>query len=322
MSDFLAPALRYPGFTQVEIPPAFSYNKHKLTGTLYLSRQGYVFSFTSKVTIWLKFLGIAIGLPIIAIAAKCNQLFNCCWKGPKKGLHDLKHSFNLVDIAWKAVIGTGRNNLMNRVEEFALAELDYNHNDRMQALELRRSDRFEKGVYMARCMQPLMHKDQYTVCSRTRKKIEELEKQYTDLSKEYEYNDRNDSWSTVLYKSVMTEERPYREWSKATIQKTMQENRAQVKTLQDKLQKAERCNKCAFKAIYDQQCCIGAMDSFEDNFVTTEADVKCCGERCYRQQRICGIVYKIDCCATRCWAIDCLCCFCCFWPAGRQACVL
>lgn len=323
MSDFLAPALRYSGTTQITIPEGYEGTNRNMTGVLYMSKDGFVFSASYKFIIWLKFLGLAIGLPFVAIAVKCNQLCNPFLKTyPKKGMHDLKHSFRLANIAWKAVTGTGKNNLMKRMEEFALAELDYNHKDRIQALNMRRSERFSKGVYAAMCMQPFMHKSQYIPFSTTKQQIAQLDAKYALLNAEWHRQESGDSWSTFLHRTVLSSDRPYKDWSKDKIKAEMDKVQNEAAALRAQLRKAERCNRLALAVISDQQCCHDPVGALEDQFVTTDADVKCGGKRCYRQQRVCGIIYKIDCCATRCWAIDCLCCFCCIWPDGRQACVL
>ena len=94
-----------------------------------------------------------------AIARIAQNLFG--YETPKKELHDLKHTFHLAGIAWKAVIGWEGASLIKRIEEFSLAEIDYNNIDRMAELEKPRSERFRDGLYIAKCMNPFFHKIQY-----------------------------------------------------------------------------------------------------------------------------------------------------------------
>jgi len=97
-------------------------------------------------------------------------------------------------------------------------------------------------------------------------------------------------------------------------------NKAQISSKEQQIEVSKRCHKYAVQAIINQQSC---FSTGLRNLGAQETDeVECCNIMCYRSQKICGLLYKIDCCASRCWAIDCICCFCCFWPEGRTAVIL
>lgn len=58
-------------------------------------------------------------------------------------------------------------------------------------------------------------------------------------------------------------------------------------------------------------------------YVYEEKKVDVCGTSWYSQKKYCGCIYKIDCCESMtCWAIDCICCACCFMPATRDCAIL
>lgn len=326
MQSFLDPLLKQYGQVPIVVPEGFKQLKEPLAGALYVSRQGYVYSAPSKTVLWLKLAGLALSIPLLGIAKKCVALFKQCFgcAVPQKGFHDLKHVFHLSGIAWKGLLGGCGKPLAERAEEYALAELDYNYSDRGAIFMEHRSMRLEREKYSAICMQPLFHINHCKIASKIRPRIESLEKSIADLKQELQArkNKSDTSLRTSFINFVVGNERPYKTWSLRDINKLLSDSEAELAKLKKQGEISERCHQYAYKAIYSQQCCPKAAQCTEDNFVTTQADVKFCGERCYRQQRICGILYKIDCCFTRCWALDCLCCFCCLWPEGRTWCML
>lgn len=212
-------------------------------GKLYLSRAGYVFGDHPKGVTWLKFLGLGIGLPFVSVAYKtaraAKSLFG--YSIPQKGIHDLSHTLSLAQHAWKAVVGWKGVPLQIRVEQMAIQELIYNGGTRN--LSLPRSERFHKGLYVAKCMQPLFHKSQL-------------------------------------------------------------HSRSAVN--------AARCDKYVQQNLLQQK---PRLPWCRPNTV----EWSCCGIPCFRAEQHCSCLYKVDCCLQRCYAIDCLCCFCCIWPEGRCA---
>jgi len=302
--------------------PGISELQKEMTGTLQMSSNGYVFSVPKKSVTWFKFLGLATYLPIYALIAKSYQLACQCFGSPipNKGYQDIKHAFHLASIAWKAVIGWEKHSLLDRVEQFALAEIDYNNANRYAELDKKRSDRLLTGFYTAKCMQPEFHKSQYTPPSPLRKRIDELNKKKEELDTALKniLTPHPKGWSLLPAIQDYLANNPYSKWETNQIIDQQEHTESLLSTLNKQLQTTERCEKYATRAILNQQCCPHAIKKASDAIIQTEADVKCCGSTCYKQQRICGVLVKIDCCATRFWALDCFCCVCCFWPDARR----
>lgn len=208
-------------------------------GNFYFSPSGYLYSHEPKIVTWIKFFTLGTTLPFRALAAKISFTVKKVFCGTEStsGLHNLSHSFVLTSISWKAVLGLGNYSLTQRVEQFALQELT--HNGGCTQLLLPRSERFQKGFYAARCMQPLFHQSQ--------------------LSSESKKCD-------FYVRKALERQQPSIPWCRPDVQE---------------------CTFCAFP------CC--------------------------RSERQCGCVYKIDCCAQRCYALDLFFCFCCIWPEGETA---
>lgn len=208
-------------------------------GHLRVRPSGYVYAHHSKPVIWTKFFLIGTILPCYSSVAKIGafvkNIMGC--QVPDRGAHDVGHCLDLSLLAWKAVVGFKGVSLDTRLETFALKELHYNGGD--NELQQARSERFNKGAYAARCMQPLFHKEQ--------------------LTEEFEKCDR-------YVRATIADQQPKMPWFRSDV---------------------EECTVCSFP--------------------------------CYRAERNCGCIYKIDCCAQRCYAIDLLCCFLCFWPEGECA---
>lgn len=323
MADFLAQLdyLNGPGAFEVQIPAGTNGLKNGLSGTLEVSREGYVYSASSKAVVWLKFLGLGVYLPIKGTVSKCVEIASKCFgcAVPEKGYHDLKHILNLAKIAWKGVLDWDHYSLMERVEEYALSELDYNNSDRASEMSISRSQRFTQGFYVAKCMQPLFHRDQFHSVRTLNGKIEALDqhkKQLAEMLAKKRAQTEGLGFRKIL--SYLPSSNPYKDWSIFKIQRTLQEIDEQNNALKEQREASKKCEKYALKSIFKQQYCQHAVDALVD----TQAEVSCCGERCFRQQRICGLLYKIDCCATRCWALDCFCCMCCIWPDAQSVCVI
>lgn len=132
-----------------------------VTGTLYLSKDGYVYNGKSKPVLWVKFLGLALSIPLRTLIAKVCSLVQKVFNSNvnDKGSHDLKYMFHISGIAWKGVI-SWKKSLRERAAEFSLTELGYNAENITKEMQNRRSDRLLGGFYTAPCMHPLFHKKQ------------------------------------------------------------------------------------------------------------------------------------------------------------------
>lgn len=239
----------------VHVPKEDTGRADSIEGKFHVSRSGLVYSHTSNSTLWLKFLGLATILTLDVALQKCQSLARKLFGGQlspaKMKEHD--HTAKLAAIARRAVVYKGGHPLIKRVEEFALAEINYNKGSKtlFQELKRPRSERLSEN-YQARCMQPLFHVSQ----------------------------------ASSTYQDV-----------------------------------AQRCKKYATNAILYQRGCV--TGAYEDMCVETQHEIEGVGVMCYKQQKVCGLIYKIDCCALRCWAAKLGCCFCCLWPAGTtNVCVL
>lgn len=307
---------------KVHVSPKFTGLPESVEGTFDVSDKGFVYSLSSKKVLWLKFLGLAAYLSVSGAVAKCKYIALSLFKQPvdEKKQNDLKHIFKLAAIAGNAVIGKGECSLKDRVEEFAMEEINYNRGSLSveEELDRPRSHRFT-GSYIAKCMQPLFHVKQARSPEKLDEYIAAIKKTINDLHVELEERPKRTDYFEYT-KMFSLKSRPYTGLSKTDIDESL-------KTLEEKLQKKERqldvsqrISKYATYAILQQQGCL--TQTFKNMAVDTQAEVECCGFMCYKQQQICGLIYKIDCCALQCFAMDCFCCFCCFWPAGRQACLI
>lgn len=245
------------GYTtlNVHVPKEDTGFAESIEGKLDVSPSGLVYSHTPNGVLWLKFLGLATFHTIYEAVQKCRsfaqQLFGS--QLSLGAINKLEQTSKLAAIARKAVVYQGGHPLIKRVEEFALAEINYYKGSKtlMQELDRPRSERLSEA-YAARCMQPLFH-------------VRQTSSTYQDV--------------------------------------------------------AQRCKKYAVNAILHQQGC--ATMACKEMSVETQHEIECCDVMCYKQQKVCGLIYKIDCCALRCWAADLGCFFCCFWPAGTtNVCVL
>ena len=246
----------YSGFSTLNVHVAKETTglAYSIDGKLLVSQKGLVYSHTPNTTLWFKFLALASVLTATEIISKCNTLVKSII-GHKRTSHAIKeedHTAKLASIARHAVVYKDGFRLMKRVEEFALAEINYNkgRHSLIEELNKTRVQRFT-GSYAALCMQPLFHVDQ-----------------------------------TAIPNSEL----------------------------------AQRCNKYAVKAILNQNGCL--TRKITEMTVETQREIECCDIMCYKQQKVCGLLYKIDCCALRCWAADLGCFFCCFWPAGNTGCII
>lgn len=321
MASFLETAnLNQAGLVHLSIPKPTSKFNDRLYGELYVSENKFVYSTISKTIVWFKFLGIGLGLPLIALAAKVKELVSRCFKKPvpSKGFHDWQHSGKLISIAWKAVLGLGRFSILEDVDKFGLAELDYNNPDRIKELDKTRSARLANGVYLAKCMHPLFHESQFTAPQPLRKQLEQERILRTEVEKSLQIKTtpKESSWSPqALFNSLNSFLDPYP--NKTVNQLTFELMRLnnQILAKEILLDRSVKCDHYAREAILKQQ-------SVCQNATETVEECTCCNITCYKHQQVCGLIHKIDCCGTRCWAIDCLCCMFCFWPDGQQVCVI
>lgn len=313
-----------PSVVNVSVPKEITGIDEELIGQLRISDKGFVYTERSKAAVWIRFFGLAFYLPLKGLAAKCDAIFKRIITHeavPQKGYHDLDHVGKLASIAWKGMVGWGKNSLHERLEEFALAELDYNNRDRQDEIEKPRSKKFSEGMYVARCMQPLFEVSQYTSPLKLTYKIEEMEQKISLLQEARANLKLKDQpkkepgfFDKYFTSAKEPKDYPFSHLNNQQISQEIQACYESIEKMEKQQKLAKRCEKYALHSILSQQYCLGAKAKFRDTFVETQADVECCGITCYRQQKICGIIYKVDCCATTCWAIDCFCCKCCLWP--------
>lgn len=284
-----------------------------VVGTLQLSPKGFVYADAPKPVLWIKFLGLATSLSFSGVFTKCKHIANAIFDRPvtAEASNALKHRFHLASIAGKAIVGKGDKPIMKRVEQFALAELNFNcrSGSVIEELNLPRSERFASGNYVARCMQPLLHRDQ--VLPPLQQQIDSLNKQIADLS--YELSQRspqNGFLPGIMGRYIYS--RPYKEVDLPKIRKMLDVAKSERAKKQAQQICAQRVNRYAANAIMNQAGYL--KQALRDTVVETQADVKCGEFTCYKQEKICGLLYKIDCCFLRCWAVDCGCCKCCLSP--------
>jgi hypothetical protein len=293
-----------------------------VVGTLQLSPKGFVYADTSKTVLWIKFLGLATYLSITGAVTKCKhvakELFN--HRVTSEDRIELTHRFHLASIAGKAIVGKGDKPIMKRVEQFALAEINHNRqsDSAIEELNTPRSERFASGHYVARCMQPLLHTDQ-VADPRLQQQIDSLNTIITNLS--FELSQRSPQKGFVPgIVAFMFYSRPYKEYDEAEISEMLADAKYELSKKYAQQTRAERANRYAAYAIMNQSGYL--KQALRDTVVETQADVKCGEFTCYKQEKICGILYKIDCCFLRCWAVDCGCCQCCLAPDLNTFCMI
>lgn len=331
MSAFLENVnFKHSGIVNVAVPKEVSTLHYEAYGQLYVSQKGFVYNPMSKGVTWLKFLGIGLALPFVGIASKIRELAHRCFGKAveSKGYHDFNHVGKLLGIAWKAVVGCGERTIREDAEKFALAEVDYNNpraingrdpnKNRIVELDKLRSVRLKTGVYFARCMHPLFHESQYISPRKARNSLEEAKEMRNQLLTSLETKKKmaaNPDWFSSLVNQVSNILDPFNHLSKGQVQLELLAVKNKILTLEIMIDRADKCEKYALQTILSQQTiCDGATE--------TVAECGCCNFTCYKHQRICGLVHKVDICGTRCWAIDCFCCMCCVWPASTQVCVI
>lgn len=344
-------SLRYPsGVYTVE-------NKFNRTaGQLYLGQNEYVYSTVSNSVVWLKFLGIGIALPFIYVAKKICAFINKCqgYYVPEKGFHDFKHVWNLSSMAWKAVTRcSGTDSILEDVEKFSLAEIDYNNKNRNDEMQRPRSVRLQNGVYLAKCMHPLFHRHEYREPTKARERLEVIKAEEVSLRESLNRRtEQPTGWTMSMFNSVKqwAQPDPYKELRQDEIEHLLFKKLQDHQRLSALIDRGERCQKYINSVIASQQTCCDPAPQPTTNTVIIQSDQldTCCdpatnavtiqsnqfvlasSEECscfdvsvYRHEQVCGCIHKVDCCATRCFAIDCLpFCFCCFWPDTQQCCIL
>lgn len=315
----------YPNQIKVHVPREQTGLQESVQGTLDISSNGFVYALPSKRVTWLKFLGLTTYLSFTGAALKCKHIANRIFHKPidEKEVKDLKHIFKLATISGDAVIGKYGMSMNERVEQFALTEIEYNafqrfgnDNSRTEMeMDISRSVRLTSGVYVAKCMQPLFHVDQSKHPPGLSENLQILRSQRHALNDELNRRaNRNIALDFLSFLGLT--EGSFPNLTDNQIRTRIQDLDDSILTKEKVLQSSQRCNKYAAIAILNQQGCL--TQSVKEALITETEEVECCGIMCYRQQKICGLLYKIECCATRCWAINCLCCTCCLWPEGRS----
>lgn len=363
MASFLAIPLQPSNF-KVVLPTEVTGLQNVVSGTLTLSRRGYIYSTQSDSVLSFKLFALILYLPLKAVICKCSQIAKSIfgYTTPQKGYHDFNHIFHLVSIASKGL--SGMTVFKESIEEFALAELAYNSPSGIAETSLApRSKRFYEGVYAATCLQPLFHKDEYQpvkigslskidfqICDNEKKQIfnnSQKQKILTAMERAGEeveekikgerrfcrrmYSLFSQRMTSLFFQNEFLNIDPKKLEEELT---TVNQNQSQLLeqhsilkkefgSLEERRQKQhlikERCQKYALTAILNQEC---ISPRTCDGVIETTADFTCCGYTLYREQKICGLLHKIDCCGSRCWAINCLCCVCCIFPEGRSVCCL
>lgn len=289
-----------------------------LTGLFEVSKQGYVYSLSARPVIWIKFLTLGLCLGLKGTAYKCAELIRD-FKFASEEISEADHILHLSDIAWRAVCGIGKKSLFDHVETFSLAEIDYFHADRADAMNMQRSQRLKKQDYYALCMQPLFHQNQLqTVYDR----MEYLSSEKHNLQnfKEARENLQTGNFFSRLMSRATIYGSSYQNFDDEKIERTLKALNKSLKKIEyyecnPKMKlEAQKCTKYAIESTLSQNHSL-----FKEHCVRSE-EARCCGSRLWKVEQICGCVYKIDCCAARCWAIDCLCCLCCVFPADMSCC--
>lgn len=310
-----------PAQLKVHASPASTGLPYNVEGSLHISKNGYVYSLSSAPVLWLKFLGLATALSLSGIGLKCSLIGRHILQRPvsQEKNKGLQHIWHLAGIAGRAVIGVEDYSLIERVEQFALSEIDHNNANRQNELDLPRSLRLTSGAYIAKCMQPLFHVEQAQLPIKLSTAIAHLETERSSLQQEL----RSRQTTTTKVRRLLHAFNPLNVHTNLSNDQIEEQLRGiETKLTKKKKQQdvAERCNKYATLAILKQQSAL--TQALKDAVVDTQAEVECCNILCYRQQKICGLLHRIECCATKCWAIDLACCFCCFWPEGRSYCCI
>ncbi|NGX43811.1 MAG: hypothetical protein K940chlam7_02116 [Chlamydiae bacterium] len=315
-----------PSTISHSIPKATTKLEKDLTGTLYLSKSGYVYNGQSRSVLWIKFLGLGLSLPFRILITKVCNLFKRLFKKPinEKGSHDSIHMLDLSRTAWKGFFGW-KMTLKERADQYSMKELDYNTKSRENEMEKVRSQRILSGFYTARCMHPLFHKDQ--VQPNLVEQLTQLEKKFNLYKKVYDYNSYREQglWSYTKWANKNADP-DFREMRKIEKKPLHELKTVMDKTLQElqndpELQKINRLRGYCNISVINQNPCRRSknkiMDTLfqEDKVGTDNADW-------YKNKRFCCI-HKIDFCdSITCWAIDCMCCIICCVPANCHYCIL
>jgi hypothetical protein len=322
MTDFLKPLYLYSGNVQLAIPANETPLNRNIWGSLYVSESGNVYAPISKPVTWIKFLGLSLSLPFVCAARKCQELyeglFNPHTVDPSR--YHSSQLLHLTQIAWKAV--TGITSLNEGMENFSNAEIDYHQGTDASYLDHSRAHRFNKGHYIAICMQPLFHKAQYHPTHLLKDDIAALNKKGAYLEAVMQHKDpsRPSEWLKATINSVTMSRNPYRDFSFYEAADERERVRVSLADKEYLLNLALQCKKYAVRVITDQQPCFYLSSSDQGNCCEVQGEATCFDQRIWRQEKICGICYKIDCCATRCWAMNCCGFFCCIWPAANTHC--
>lgn len=302
------------GTLEIHVPSEQTGLQESIHGTLKISPEGFVYSLSSKPVLWLKFLGLSAYLSFWSTTLAC-KIASQKFFGQKIAKNDIieaRHLYNLATIAEKALLGSGHKTLYDRVEQFALAEIDFNNPSREDEMRRARSIRLTHGLYIARCLQPLFHKEQWVNPTVLATQIDNLQKEKDNLIQaRIQSKTSKPAYELLGFISFSTSNLdPYE------IEERLATVNAQLDGKKNQLHMSERCHKYATAAILSQQWCI--TQACKNTTVETQVEVECCNMMCYKQQKICGILYKIDCLAMRCWALHFQCCLCCLWPIGRS----
>lgn len=315
------------------VPAEVSGFDQDVTGKLYLSQSGYVYQHQSRAVLWIKLLGLGISLPIKALLNKVWQavLYIFDDEVPSKGAYDLPHLFHLSGVAWKGVIGW-KKSLAERASEYALKELDYHFESREEAMAINRSERITGGYYTAPCMHPLFSGEEYTEDINRAQSKTQLERELRALRTELRDRETAEATFFGFFRA------PAQDRNSPFVHMTIGEISQRIGRIQSELMSRGsldgRVKKYADIAVVKQYGCMRAKavannaleattDTVSSALVEETNRVDCCGETCYREKRICCCVYQIECCgSTLCWAIDCICCMCCFSPSTGDCCIV
>lgn len=332
-------ASAHSGPITIVVPKEMAQTNNDIRGTLHLSSKGYVYSPGSRRLVWWKFTALCVYLPLHQLTCTISQVFRSVFSdADPRGLKEYsRHLASLKEIAWRALAADNQDDLISFVEEFAFAELKYNcssvggkPSNVGQELAKKRSERLASGSYIAPCMQPLFHKNEYIEGSASRlnaleQDIASLESDLRLVSAAAGKNETSPAVGFGLWQSISNifDTNPYSKKSESELQSLRQffewqraAKMALLKEAKIKHLKSEQCEKYARIAVLAQ---MGMLGHIKDATVVTR-EVTCCGSVCYRDDQVCGILHRIECCASRCWALDCFCYFCCIWPEAGVAC--
>jgi hypothetical protein len=311
----------------VNVPKQEAGTNNDVRGVLHLQASGYLYSPGKRTTVWWNFLALCFYTSAHVIALRISHLFGRVFllEDRQRIKRSLEHMSCLRALAWKAVAAGDQDDLINHVEAFAMAELRFNNPDIGKELAKSRSMRFQEGIYLARCMQPLFHKADYlkgspvqaTVLEAELKKLQEKQGLIQDALDCQSDHTFSRWWSTA--KSLLSSN-PYKELDALQLAAAHQDSKvletqftSKLRINQNYRKQSELCSKYAKMAVLAQ---MGLMGRIKDLTVTTQ-EWKCFDLTVLRHDQICGILHRVECCATACWALDCYCCYCCVWPDAQ-----